>query len=75
MFEESSKFCCAGVMAPLLLLGLLANYGCESPTTPTSNAVVFEGAGLIVGDGSPPIENAAFVVDGGRSSKSALPRS
>jgi imidazolonepropionase-like amidohydrolase len=66
MFEESSKFCCAGVMAPLLLLGLLANYGCESPTTPTSNAVVFEGAGLIVGDGSPPIENAAFVVDGGR---------
>jgi imidazolonepropionase-like amidohydrolase len=29
-------------------------------------ATVFEGARLIVGDGSAPIENAAFVVDGGR---------
>ena len=66
MLEVSPKTCCEGVMAPLLLLGLLANYGCESPLTPASSAVVFEGAGLIVGDGSPPIENAAFVVDGGR---------
>jgi imidazolonepropionase-like amidohydrolase len=52
-------------MALLLLLGLLANYGCGSPPA-ASQAVVFEGARVIVGDGSPPIENAAFVVDGGQ---------
>ena len=66
MLEVSPKSCCEGVMAPLLLMGLLANYGCESPPTPASTAIMFEGARLIVGDGSPPIENAAFVVDGGR---------
>jgi imidazolonepropionase-like amidohydrolase len=31
-----------------------------------AGATVFEGARLIVGDGRPPIENAAFVVEGGR---------
>ena len=52
-------------MAPLLLLVLLANYWFGSPQ-PDAQAVVFEGARVIVGDGSPPIENSAFVVDGGR---------
>ncbi len=66
MLEMSPKSCFEGIMAPLLLLGVLANHGCESSPTPVSTAVVFEGARLIVGDGSPPIENAAFVVDGGR---------
>ena len=66
MLEACPKFRCKGVMAFLALPGLLANYGCESAPTPASNAVVFEGARLIVGDGSLPIENAAFVVDGGR---------
>ncbi len=66
MLEMSPKSCFEGIMAPLLLLGVLANHGCESSPTPDSTAVVFEGARLIVGDGSPPIENAAFVVDGGR---------
>ena len=66
MFEASPKSCCKGVMVPVLLLVLLACYGCESLRTPASSAVVFEGAGLIVGDGSPIIEDAAFVVDGGR---------
>ncbi len=66
MLGVSSKFFCTAVMVLSLLLGLLGNYGCGSPPTPVSNAVVFEGARLIVGDGSPPIENAAFVVDGGR---------
>src|SRR5687768_3540276 len=31
-----------------------------------SRATVFEGARIIVGDGSAPIENGAFVVDGDR---------
>ena len=66
MLGVSPKFCCEGAMVLLLLLGLLGNYGCGSPPSPAPNAVVFEGAQLIVGDGSPPIENAAFIVDGGR---------
>ena len=66
MLEMSPRSCFEGIMVPLLLLGVLANHGCESSPTPDSTAVVFEGARLIVGDGSPPIENAAFVVDGGR---------
>jgi imidazolonepropionase-like amidohydrolase len=45
---------------------------CSGPSTDTqpasavTNVTVFEGARLITGDGSAPIENAAFVVDGGR---------
>ena len=60
------KSCCAGVKVFALLLGLLVTYGCQSPPTPASSAVVFEGVRLIVGDGSPPIENATLVVDGGQ---------
>ena len=64
MFGKSPKSCRAGVIALPLMFGLLASQGCESP--PDSSAVVFEGARLIIGDGSPPVENAALVVDGGR---------
>ena len=64
MLGKSPKSCRAGAIVVPLMLGLLASQGCESP--PDSSAVVFEGARLIVGDGSPPIENAALVVDGGR---------
>src|SRR5687767_2857033 len=35
-------------------------------TQSSTGATVFEGARLIVGDGRAPIENAAFVVDGGK---------
>ena len=66
MLEASPKSRNKVVMAPLLLLALVASYGCESAPTPASDVVVFEGARLIVGDGSPPIENGAFVVAGGR---------
>ena len=69
MLGASPRFRCKSVMVFLALLGLLANYGCESPPVPGSNAVVFEGARLIVGDGSVPVENAAFIVDGGRFSR------
>ena len=64
MFGQSSGSSRAAVIALPLMLGVLASQRCESP--PASSAVVFEGAGLIVGDGGPPIENAAFVVDGGQ---------
>ena len=64
MLSANARICFGSMLAPLLLLSLLANYGCGSPP-PASDAVVFEGARLIIGDGSPPIENAAFVVDGG----------
>ena len=50
---------------PLLLLLFAA--ACASPpeeAPAASTATVFEGARLIVGDGSDPIENATFVVDG-----------
>ena len=38
--------------------------GCSSQTR--STVTVFEGARLLTGDGSAPIENSAFVVDGNR---------
>jgi imidazolonepropionase-like amidohydrolase len=42
--------------------------GCSSsePPAPQSTATVYEGARLIVGDESAPIENSVIVVDGGR---------
>ena len=47
----------------LLALGLLSLVG-----TPTlaQDVTVFRGARLILGDGSPAIENAAFVIQGDR---------
>src|SRR5262245_1197005 len=50
-------FCTVG----LLLFGL-ALVAAQGPAGP----IVFEGARLVVGDGSAAIENAAFVVNGGR---------
>jgi hypothetical protein len=52
----------------LALLGVLAISACGPAPEPatTTDAVVFEGARLIVGDGSTPIENATFVVEGGQ---------
>lgn len=49
-----------------LLTSLLVVAGCASPPeAPPSSAVLFEGARLIVGDESAPIENAAFLVENG----------
>ena len=48
---------------------LLSVVGCapeEAPPAETSDAVLFEGARLIVGDDSGPIENSAFIVENGR---------
>ena len=41
--------------------------GAQVPKTSTAtSAVVFEGARLLVGDETPPIENSAFVIENGR---------
>ena len=53
------------VLEIAVCLAALAIASCGSPA-PTSDAVVFEGARLIVGDGGAPIEKATFVGDGGK---------
>lgn len=49
----------------LSLVGLAAAMAAQQPAG-GSPALVFEGARLIVGDGQPPIEDAAFVVEDAR---------
>ena len=57
----------ATVCLPLVVLLTISACGPPAPEpAATTDAVVFEGARLIVGDGSAPIENATFVVAGGR---------
>jgi imidazolonepropionase-like amidohydrolase len=51
-------------LALLLAAGFAAAARTQTPQT--ASAVLFEGARLITGDGSAPIENAAFVVQNGR---------
>ncbi len=62
-----------GFSAPMLaaLAFMVGLAGCEPapeppPPTPESSVVVYEGARLIVGDGSAPIENGTFSVDEGQ---------
>ncbi len=62
MSRKMKKSC---VLEIAVCLAALAIASCGSPA-PTSDAVVFEGARLIVGDGGAPIEKATFVVDGGK---------
>jgi cytosine/adenosine deaminase-related metal-dependent hydrolase len=56
----------------ILWLGALAAAACtdraadQSGTNPQSTAVVFEGARVLVGDESAPIENGVIIVDGAR---------
>ena len=53
----------------LFSIALIVATGCSTPeTTPLTGVTVFEGARLIVGDGSAPIEDAAFVVEHDRFS-------
>ncbi len=55
------------VMSAVLFLGAVLMAGCTGPEAGSDAAVtVFEGARLIVGDGSAPIEDAVFVVAGDR---------
>ncbi len=51
------------------IVGLLLSAACSGPTVQApaaTTAVVFDGARVIVGDGSAPIEDARIVVDNGR---------
>ncbi len=50
----------------LFSIALLLALGCLAPEQAAAQATVFEGARVIVGDGSQPIENAAFVIENGR---------
>ena len=51
----------------LLLGGLFLSVACSpEPPTATADVVLFEGARLIVGDGSAPIEDAAFLIGNGQ---------
>ena len=51
----------------LLLSGLLLLAACSSnQPEPTGDAILFKGARLITGDGSAPIEDAAFLVENGQ---------
>ncbi|WP_428096506.1 amidohydrolase family protein [Candidatus Rariloculus sp.] len=62
----------SAVTAPFMLVlavsvGLAACDPVSEPPSPAAeSAVVYEGARLIVGDGSAPIENAVFTVEDGR---------
>ena len=54
-------------MSMVLSLGAVLMAGCTGPEAGSDATVtVFEGARLIVGDGSAPIEDAVFVVEGDR---------
>jgi len=52
------------LLVPLLAISVFA-CSQDSPPVATGDALWFEGGRLIVGDGSDPIENAAFLVEGG----------
>ena len=57
----------SAVLSAMLSLGAVLMAGCTGPEAGDESAViVFEGARLIVGDGSAPIEDAVFVVEGDR---------
>jgi imidazolonepropionase-like amidohydrolase len=51
-----------------ILLGALCLTG-SSAQAPPRAAVLFEGARLITGDGTPPVENSAFLVENARFSR------
>ena len=65
MWERKSMRYCLAILAGLLLTATGAA-PVKSQAPAPGNATVFEGARLITGDGSAPIENSAFLVVGNR---------
>src|SRR5262245_49688093 len=59
--RTSVAFCLFVVGISVIIIG-------RAQRNPSGNATLFEGARLIVGDGSAAIESAAFVVENGRFS-------
>ncbi len=64
MRRVNSGSCHVTFLAGLFSIALLLAAGCSTPQT--SDATVFEGARLIVGDDSEPIEDAVFIVENNR---------
>jgi imidazolonepropionase-like amidohydrolase len=50
----------------ILFVAACAAPPASQPTTAARSATLFEGARLIIGDGAPPIEDSAFVVQDGK---------
>lgn len=70
MYRRKTELPCAAVIAALLLAAACSGTPADQPAAPApANVTVFEGARVIVGDGSAPIEDAVFVVDGNRLSQ------
>ncbi len=64
MHHVNSESCHVTFLAGLISIALFLATGCSTPQT--TDATVFEGARLIVGDGSEPIEDAVFIVENDR---------
>lgn len=64
--ESSHVVFVAGLLLIGLLFGAVSSAPVRGQTPGATRVTVFEGARLIVGDGSAPMENAAFIVDGTR---------
>lgn len=54
------------VFAGLFSIAVLLAAGCSTAEAPLAGVTVYEGARLITGDGSAPIENSAFLVENDR---------
>ena len=50
-------------LSVILLCSLLLTAACSRQSPPESSATLFEGARLITGDGSAPVENSAFLIE------------
>ncbi len=69
MHRARHPFRFRGPVASLSLMGLSCVVACSAPRaaeTSSTNTILFEGARIIIGDGSEPIENGAFLVENGR---------
>ncbi len=66
IINKSHRNAAAEALALALLLLAACGQAPEQASMEPQTVVVYEGARVIVGDGSAPIENAAFAVDNGR---------
>jgi imidazolonepropionase-like amidohydrolase len=64
--QKTDLRCAAAIVGLLLAAACTDTPTVQAPAPSASNVTVFEGARVIVGDGSAPIENAIFIVEDGR---------